>query len=387
MVGSWSLVEVPRYAFYAINLISSKVPYPLFFLRYNLFSVLYPTGISGEIGQILCSLKKLKETCLGCWYASALLLLIYIPGSPFMYTHMIAQRKRAEAKRKQAGSGSQQKFDGVEYPEDEKGERGTTPINKGAYVAALKAVDEKAAKECERERNWRFGYAKHINKSVEIGLQSPEKCLKMAKAGLDYLHNNFEFFRNGKSMKFSEAMSTITGSFETGFIQGTKKKPEKFEFTVPYNDEILKGEALLKQLDKWANYGTIEPDVRDAIAAVVKNEKWIDLSDKYFVLLGAGSAMGPIQVLLDLGANVIAIDLDRPHIWERLIGLARNSCGTITFPLKKPQKELTSDKELYANAGCNLFTNTPEIANWLLTVHPGKQLVIGGYAYLDGALF
>jgi very-long-chain (3R)-3-hydroxyacyl-CoA dehydratase len=39
MVGSWALVEVPRYAFYAINLITSKVPGPLFWLRYNLFAV------------------------------------------------------------------------------------------------------------------------------------------------------------------------------------------------------------------------------------------------------------------------------------------------------------------------------------------------------------
>ena len=36
-----------------------------------------------------------------------------------------------------------------------------------------------------------------------------------------------------------------------------------------------------------------------------------------------------------LGANVIAIDLDRAPIWERLIGIARKSCGTLTFPLKK----------------------------------------------------
>ena len=38
-----------------------------------------------------------------------------------------------------------------------------------------------------------------------------------------------------------------------------------------------------------------------------------------FVLLGAGSAMGPFEVLMSLGANVVAIDLDRPFIWKRLI--------------------------------------------------------------------
>lgn len=32
---SWGLVEVPRYLFYALNLVNA-VPYPLFWLRYRL---------------------------------------------------------------------------------------------------------------------------------------------------------------------------------------------------------------------------------------------------------------------------------------------------------------------------------------------------------------
>ncbi len=56
---SWALVEVPRYAFYAMNLLGS-VPYPLFWLRYSLFAVLYPTGITGELGCMYYSLVDLK---------------------------------------------------------------------------------------------------------------------------------------------------------------------------------------------------------------------------------------------------------------------------------------------------------------------------------------
>ncbi len=44
---SWACVEVPRYTFYAVNLFMDVVPLPLFFLRYNLFMVLYPSGITG----------------------------------------------------------------------------------------------------------------------------------------------------------------------------------------------------------------------------------------------------------------------------------------------------------------------------------------------------
>ncbi len=55
MVTSWSLVEVPRYLFYAVNLIGT-VPSPLFFLRYHLFMVLYPTGVLGMTAQHLSPL-------------------------------------------------------------------------------------------------------------------------------------------------------------------------------------------------------------------------------------------------------------------------------------------------------------------------------------------
>ena len=54
----------------------------------------------------------------------------------------------------------------------------------------------------------------------------------------------------------------------------------------------------------------------------------------YFVLLGAGAAMGPFEILLQFGGNIIALDLDRKNIWQRLIATARKSPGTITFPLK-----------------------------------------------------
>lgn len=76
--------------------------------------------------------------------------------------------------------------------------------------------------------------------------------------------------------------------------------------------------------------------------------------------------MGPLKLLLELGANIIAIDLDRPKIWARLLALAEDSCGTMTFPLKegKPQSSLQGRDELCAAAGANLLAHTPEIMNW-----------------------
>merc|ERR1712032_823876 len=122
------------------------------------------------------------------------------------------------------------------------------------------------------------------------------------------------------------------------------------------------------------------------INCVDNESKWLDLSDRYFVLLGAGSAMGPFLVLMALGANVIAVDLDRPQIWKRLINIAKKSSGSITFPLKNEQSSYKNEEDMYAEAGCNLFTHTPMIRNWLLGLHSDKHMTIGSYAYLDGAL-
>lgn len=94
--------------------------------------------------------------------------------------------------------------------------------------------------------------------------------------------------------------------------------------------------------------------------------------------------MGPYSVLLELGANIIAIDLDREHIWKRLINIAEQSCGTLTFPLKKAQNEISSKQELYQQAGSNLITHAPEIYTWIKQLYLDKPLTIGCYVYLDG---
>jgi hypothetical protein len=97
--------------------------------------------------------------------------------------------------------------------------------------------------------------------------------------------------------------------------------------------------------------------------------------------------MGPLRLLLDLGASVIAIDINRPHVWSSLLALARSSSGTLTFPLSAEQSTLQDDDaSIAAAAGANLLTQTPEILDWLRGVFPKEPLVVGAYAYLDGEL-
>lgn len=272
--------------------------------------------------------------------------------------------------------------------------RSTQVTGKAIIAAAVKAADADAAQKVVDEKKWRFKYKKHFVKMVEVGCKSPDAALSIAHAGLDYMYDNFDFVRDGKTHTLRAALEEIKGTFATGTVRGTKPKPAGFELEVPYNGTVLKGDALQRQLDKWVRQGVIELSAGAAISQVANSKPWLDAGaagSRYFVLLGAGAAMGPLQVLLALGANVIAVDVPEtivPGIWKRILSTARNSCGTVTFPLKAGTKpDGLSEAQLCAAAGCNLFTQTPEVKNWLLACHPKEKLVVGGYAYIPGEQF
>ncbi len=92
---------------------------------------------------------------------------------------------------------------------------------------------------------------------------------------------------------------------------------------------------MLVQVEKWVQRGTIELSAGYGLSTTAQSPNWLDLSGKHFVLLGALSAMGPLKVLLALGATVVAVDLDAPRIWEQLLEITRNSSGKLIFPLKQ----------------------------------------------------
>lgn len=228
---------------------------------------------------------------------------------------------------------------------------------------------------------------------VKVSASSPEAALGVAKAGIDYMHNNFEFVDPSMPstvVKFSEYMKKKFTPFATGVIVGSKARDTKPQLAVPYKGEVLKGEALKKQLTKWAKYGTMEPDAAASISRLADGP--LDLTGQHFVLIGAGSAMGPFIKLLEHGATVVAIDIPGAwgagpsKMWERLVTTARNSSGTIIFPIAKDQQSYANDADMFAGCGCNLTEQPGEIAAWLKTVSPSSRLTIGNYTYLDGDL-
>lgn len=401
MIVSWASVEVPRYAFYVAALLTGDAtkltPFPLFWLRYSLFAVLYPTGITGELTVFYAAAHDLmfsKTFGSLIYFYHPILPAIYLIGSPFMIMNMAGNRRSAFKKRFAKPPPPPR---GLSWPVTDatttpQPTRGSTETNVAIIAAAIGATsNEKAVAAMKATRGWRFSYWKYIQSIVEEQCKSPEAAHQIAQAGLQKAYDLFEFIApDGAAVTLNEAMTAKNSdSFYTGTVKG-QCAISRQQFEVPYKGRTLSGQELKDQVQKWVDYGTIEPSAGKAIQACVDHPEWIakTIQNQYFVLLGAGSAMGPLHVLLAMGANIIAVDLDRPQIWKRLISLTKESTGSITFPLSVDPKtiDLNDEDALCAVAGCNLFTHTPMIRDWLLQLKPGKPFTVGCYAYLDGAL-
>ena len=111
---AWCMVEIVRYSYYATNLINVNIGL-LTWLRYTLFIILYPMGVTGEVWCYFESLNYWKSSkafsydmpntlnfTFKPYVLTLLVILFYLPGFPPMYFHMFAQRKKVLGKSKEA---------------------------------------------------------------------------------------------------------------------------------------------------------------------------------------------------------------------------------------------------------------------------------------------
>jgi very-long-chain (3R)-3-hydroxyacyl-CoA dehydratase len=80
MLIAWSVTEVIRYSYFAINLSTGGVPALWLWLRYNTFFILYPLGISSECWLVWKAASGPAKEYTGVREALVAILLIYIPG-------------------------------------------------------------------------------------------------------------------------------------------------------------------------------------------------------------------------------------------------------------------------------------------------------------------
>ena len=263
----------------------------------------------------------------------------------------------------------------------------TTRVGRDVVTTAMNAVDPTAGNRITAVKNWRNDYIGPFRELVSTGTKNSAAAHNMAAAGLEELHRNAVFVRDGEQVPAREALiQADEPRFRSVTIQGDVAHDPGL--TIPMHGARLFGPEVRRQLDLWVAKGVVERGFANALHSVLDNSEWLDLSDVTVVVLGAGAEMGPLRSLLRWGAHVIAVDLPRPEIWKRVIAVARNSSGRLSIPVPVDSKlpdiiSADQDDELARTAGIDIIAQLPELYSLLSTID--GPYILGNYTYADGA--
>lgn len=265
--------------------------------------------------------------------------------------------------------------DGIQFPiQSGKKSPSTTHTAKQILKSALQSVNSRYAAQLTSEKNWRKNYPFYFHELVKVGIESVDHPARIAQQGLETAKSLFNFNRAEQSHTLTSAIANIKDQpFESFILKGTGSSTIEPWF-IPYHGKKLQGEALLQQIDLWEQQQIIEPSHAKALRILNQHPEWFDLSKRTMVLFGAGSEAGPLSWLAKWRANIVAIDLPHPAIWDKITKVIEKGNATLIAPQMK-----VADKQ---QLGANLLTQTPEIANWLNTF--SETLDLAGIAYLDG---
>ncbi|ENX15480.1 hypothetical protein F895_02026 [Acinetobacter sp. CIP 64.2] len=270
----------------------------------------------------------------------------------------------------------QSKNAGIQFPiQSGKKTPSTTDTAKQILYAALHSVNSPYTSQLKTEKNWRKQYPFYFQELVKVGISSIHHPLLIAQHGLEAAQDLFIFNRAGHETTLAQAMTQIDEQpFDTYILKGTGSA-EIEPWSIPFEGKKLQGQALLAQIDRWEQQQIIEPSHAKALRLLQAHPEWFDLSTRTMVLFGAASEAGPLSWLAKWRANIVAIDLPNPKIWEKITQTVQQGNATLIAP---QQTLAHQEKQL----GANLLTQTPEIANWLKTFK--GPLDLAGIAYLDG---
>lgn len=261
---------------------------------------------------------------------------------------------------------------GVQFPLTD-GRRSTTQLSQEVVSHAVAEVDPDLAAAITGEDRWHVAYADHLRTLTARAAVRGEHASSIARRGLERLHEAFVHTADGSDRPLMEVVAEPPASpLRTRTVAGARERVD--ELVVPYLGEQLRGRQITEQAASWADEGIVEPSFVDAIAQVVARPDWLDLSGRTFALLGAGAEMGPTERLLQYGADVIAVDIPSDRVWQRLEGFAEAGAGTLHVPVRADGTD-----------GCDLIGDPAAIRHWLAGFD--RELVVGNYAYADGADF
>ncbi|MFN8169896.1 MAG: hypothetical protein U0S36_14105 [Candidatus Nanopelagicales bacterium] len=271
---------------------------------------------------------------------------------------------------------------GVDLEAGPDGRVSTTAVARAVVGTALAAVDPEAGARAAAVKDWRKDYLAPYRDLVVAGARTAQAADDVARTGLAALHGRARFTRDGESVPLLDAATTWTApAYRSVTIEGTADRDRAL--TLPYRGRRLDGADVRRRLDAWVHEGIVERGLATSVHTVLDHPEWLDLSDVTVVVLGAGAEMGPLRSLLRWGAHVVAVDLPRPEIWQRVIAVARATSGRLTVPVPI-DAEPVDDEWLAAVAGVDLIRGLPEVHTWLAGVE--GPFTLGTYTYADGAM-
>jgi hypothetical protein len=255
------------------------------------------------------------------------------------------------------------------------GARSSSHLGRAVLAGALHAADPEGAAAAEATRDWRSGYLPVLRRAVEAGLPSYDAALAVARDGLACLHARMVVTADGSEQPLATAELPRVAALDTVEVKGEGDRER--ELSLPHGGRRLRGDDLQRQLDRWVAQGTVEPSCAEAVRTVAAHPEWLDLTDLRVVALGAGAEMGPLQALLRWGGDVVAVDLPRAPLWDRVLATARAGAGRLTLPVRGAGRD-----DVAQRAGVDLLTETGDVADWVGALD--GPLVLGNYVYADG---
>jgi hypothetical protein len=285
----------------------------------------------------------------------------------------------------------QQPIRGVVLRPGSNGQVSSSAIGRAVVSDAARVYDPALADRIASMRTWRRDYIEAYRDLLTAAAGDGPGAAAMSEAGAQSLIAHAGYAQDAQIISLSEALSAPDDSYYASVtVHGGADR--EADLSLPYRGKRLFGNQLRDQLHRWVDAGIAEPSFATAIEMVLDNPDWLDLSGTHVAVLGAGAEMGPTRHLLRWGAQVHAVDLPRPSVWQHLIATARSTSGTLHVPI--PRENLSArladgaeidwdfDDEVAEVAGADLLGRTMDVRSLLARI--GQPMVVGNYTYADG---
>lgn len=291
-------------------------------------------------------------------------------------------------------AGSPTASDGIQFPVDASGNRSTTRPGATIVAASLEPLDAGHAEAARAEAHWRRAYPTHFRRLVEGSITQGDRVLDSARTGLQAAWSTLCWTQDGHDRTLESAWADLgrpdgptsaVPLLHTHTLRGHGPDAPAPWSLPDGQGGWLDPDGVRQRTDDWVRRGIIEPGAAAAVERCLAHPEWFDLSDRTLVLLGAASEAGPLRWLARWRARLLAVDIARPAVWQRIAACIEAGNATLHAPLAATADTgaaTAADLDWTERAGVDLLRDAPAIAAWICGFD--TRLDVAAHAYLDG---